>query len=120
MRNLDQIRASAADALCRQGRFTRNDVASFPALILSNGLLSACAYALEPGRAAREALSHAVDGLALHLSQECHGIAILRGVRTGQDLLQRLSAEGTSLDLQRATREALAFFGYLKRFSQPS
>ena len=120
MQNLDQIRAAKANQLCRRNAFTRNDVAGFPAMIINNGLLSACAYALEPGRDSRAGLAHAVHGMAVHMANEALGIAILAGVPNGETLIQKLSERGSSVDLQRATVEALEFFGYLKRFANPS
>ncbi len=123
MQNLDQIRAKhalAAAAATKEvkGRtvhcFTRADVAGFPALIVQNGLLSAFAYATEKDKPTREGIKFACDRTADHLSR--HGIPILAGKTTGPALIDALST-ATSLDLQRATTETLAFFGFLKRFA---
>ncbi len=121
MQNLDQIRAknamSAAEA--KDGsefKFTRADVAGFPALIIQNGLLSAFAYAAEDGKTTRAGLRFACDRTAEHLSR--HGITVLRGKDNSKALINTLSEDpATSFDLQRATAEALLFFGYLKRFA---
>jgi CRISPR/Cas system CMR-associated protein Cmr5 small subunit len=121
MQNLDQIRASNAlrAAQTRDGhrfKFVRADVAGFPALIMQNGLLAAFAFAAEDGRATRSGLKFACDRTADHLSR--HGIAVLNNVTDAGSLINALSREpATSSDLQRATTEALAFFGYLKRFA---
>lgn len=121
MQNLDQIRAKnaldAADA--RDGgnyKFTRADVAGFPALILQNGILAAFAYAAEDGKTARAGLKFACDRTADHLSR--HGIPVLNNKTDAYALIQALSGtQASSADLQRATAEALHFFGYLKRFA---
>jgi CRISPR/Cas system CMR-associated protein Cmr5 small subunit len=121
MQNLDQIRAANAlkAAKAKEGqnfKFTRADVAGFPALIIQNGLLSAFAYATEEGRSTRAGLRFACDCTADHLSR--HGIPVLAGIANAVDLIEALSAApATSSDLQRATAEALLFFGYLKRFA---
>jgi len=121
MQNLDQIRAAAALAAAQSKQrdkfeFTRPDVAGFPALIIQNGLLAAFAYAAEDGKSTRAGLKFACDRTAAHLSK--HGIAVLVNKTDSKALIKALSeAPSTSLDLQRATSEALAFFGYLKRFA---
>ena len=128
MKNLDQIRAAAALAASQsklkdrqnketdQFAFTRADVAGFPALIIQNGLLAAFAYASEDGKATRAGLKFACDRTANHLSM--HGIAVLVDKTDSKALIEGLSrSPATSLDLQRATSEALAFFSYLKRFA---
>lgn len=116
MKNLDQIRAKHALKAVQDKNFTRADVAGFPALIMQNGLLAAFAYASEDNKSTRAGLKDACDATADHLST--HGIAVLQGKATAKDLIQALSHKpATSLDLQRATAEALHFFGYLKRFA---
>jgi CRISPR/Cas system CMR-associated protein Cmr5 small subunit len=119
MQNLDQIRAAAANELCTKSEFFRSDVAGFPSLIINNGLLSATAFAIESGREQRKGISAAVEGLAKHLGNPAHGIEVIRGVASSADLIRKLSDRtASSLDLQRATTEALAFFSYVKRFAQ--
>lgn len=123
MQNLDQIRAAAAlnAAQAKNGskfEFTRADVAGFPALIIQNGLLAAFAYASEEGKIARGGLRFACDKTTAHLANIVHGIAVLSGKSLAADAINALSRNpATSLDLQRATAEALVFFGYLKRFA---
>ncbi len=117
MQNLDQIRAAAASTLCQKSEFDRADVAGFPSLIMNNGLLAATAYAVETGRGNRSGLAAASDGMARHLANPVHGIASLKNVHSGAELIQKLSTIGSSLELQRATAEALAFFAYVKRFA---
>jgi CRISPR/Cas system CMR-associated protein Cmr5 small subunit len=122
MKYLDQIRAAhaleAAQAT-NNGRFrmVRADVAGFPALIIQNGLLAAFAYASEEGKSTRAGMKHACDCTASHLSS--HGIPILSNARNASALIEALSSgHATSLDLQRATSEALQFFAFLKRFAE--
>jgi len=87
--------------------------------VMNNGLLAATAFAIEPGREARSGISAALEGMATHLANPVHGISILKNAKTADSLLRALSGNGaTSLDLQRATAEALAFFSYVKRFAQ--
>ncbi|MBV6501363.1 MAG: hypothetical protein CJBNEKGG_03873 [Prosthecobacter sp.] len=114
MQNLDQIRAAAADKLLPQGKahpFYRSDVVGIPALILSNGLLAAAAFCCEEGKEKRAGMKSAFDGIASHLNERG-----LTAASTGQGLINDLAAKN-SLDLQRATTEALAFLAYLKRFA---
>jgi CRISPR/Cas system CMR-associated protein Cmr5 small subunit len=117
MQNLDQIRATAASHLCNNAPFKRSEIAGFPSLVINNGLLAATAFAIESGRETRSGISAAVDGMARHLANPVHGMAALNGVNSADSLIRALSARATSLDLQRATTEALAFFSYLKRFA---
>jgi CRISPR/Cas system CMR-associated protein Cmr5 small subunit len=117
MQNLDQIRATAAHTLCKRANFTRSEIAGFPSLVMNNGLLAAMAFAIEGDREARTGVAEAVNGMALHLANPVHGIPALRSVRSADTLIRALSENATSLDLQRATSEALAFFSYLKRFA---
>lgn len=114
MQNLDQIRAAAANKLLPLGKahpFDRSDVVGIPALILSNGLLAAAAFCCEQGKEKRSGMKNVFDGIALHLKERG-----LTAATTGQSLISDLSVRN-SLDLQRATTEALAFIAYLKRFA---
>ena len=108
MQNLDQIRAAAAAKL---PPLNRSDVASIPALILTNGLLSAAAFCCEKGNVNRKGMKKAFDGITLHLKER--GITT---VETGNDLIDDLSSKD-GFTLQRATTESLAFLSYLKRFA---
>lgn len=118
MQNLDQIRAAAASHLCANSDLTRSDIAGFPSLIMNNGLLAATAFVAEAERESRSGAALAANGMALHLANAVHGITALSGVRDASGLVRALSAKATSLDLQRATAEALAFFSYVKRFAK--
>ncbi len=127
MRNLEQIRAAkallATSAKDANGKpsFNRSDVAGFPSIIINNGLLSAIAFACEEGKEARAGIKKACDETAEHLGDKIHGISVIFGVKNGLDLVRKLSAApATSLDVQRATNEALSFFNYLKRFAVPA
>jgi len=114
MQNLDQIRAAAADKLLPLGAkhdFDRSDVVGIPALILSNGLLAAAAFCCEQGKEKRAGMKLAFNGIATHLKERG-----LTTASTGQGLISDLVTKD-SLDLQRATTEALAFLAYLKRFA---
>lgn len=121
MQNLDQLRAAKADSMCQpqQGQnqpdFNRSDVASIPALILTNGLLAAAAFCCEEGKKPREGMKLAFNGIASHL--QARGIAG-QNVRTGQALITDLAGKDSHV-LQRATAEALALLAYLKRFAKP-
>lgn len=111
MQNLDQIRAAAALKILPEGRehnFDRSDVVGIPALILTNGLLSAAAYCCEEGKETRKGMKHACEGIAGHLKE--------RGIISSTSLIDDLSKKD-SLTLQCATAEALAFLAYLKRFA---
>ena len=121
MQNLDQIRAAKALSAAQAKennlfRFLRSDVAGFPALILQNGILAAFAYASEEGKDARKGLRFACDQATEHLANPIHGIRALAGKRHAKDLIAVLSTAQYT-DIQRATTEALALFGFLKRFA---
>jgi CRISPR/Cas system CMR-associated protein Cmr5 small subunit len=127
MQSLEQIRAAgalkAAGAKKTNGKplFSRADVAGLPALILSNGLLSAVAFACEKDKDTRAGMNAACEATAKHLALNIHGISVLRTVANGTQLVAALSKDpATSLDVQRATAESLAFLSYLKRFAEPA
>lgn len=121
--NLEQIRAGnalkTATAKAPDAKVTKASVSKLPAMILTNGLLAAVAFATEEGKDSkpkRGAMSAAVQGLAGHLGDQRLHLPPLTGSKTSKELLDRLTG-AKSLDLQRATDEALAFLGYLKRFA---
>ena len=59
-----------------------------------------------------------MNGVASHLANPVHGIDILAGKTSAKTMMTALSSAGaSSLDLQRATSEALAFLSYVKRFA---
>ena len=114
MQNLDQIRAAAADQLLPLGKphpFDRSDVLGIPALILTNGLLSAAAFCCEDGKDKRQGMKRAFNGVTCYLKSRG-----LTPAETGLALISDLASKD-SLTLQRATTEALAFLAYLKRFA---
>jgi CRISPR type III-B/RAMP module-associated protein Cmr5 len=123
MKNLDQIRAAKAlDAVNRNGsKITKQTVSKLPAMIISNGLLAAAAFADEPkkeGVPKRPEMQDAMNQVAQHLKNPVLGINILTGCDSAKKLIEKLTAANTtSSDLQRATGEALAFLSYLKRFA---
>jgi CRISPR/Cas system CMR-associated protein Cmr5 small subunit len=123
MQNLDQLRAAHAiqwetdcNPRAAKPKLTRADVAKLPAMILTNGLLGAFAFACEPSKEKRAGLKLAVAGLANHLARPTVGIMELTGVTTPEALATTLAA-GESLTLQRATVEGLAYLSYLKRYA---
>jgi CRISPR/Cas system CMR-associated protein Cmr5 small subunit len=115
MQNLEQIRAAAALAVAY--KTTKADVSKLPALILSNGLLAAAAFANEDEGKKRPKMAAVVTGLAEHLSNPTFGFESLRGCKKADSMIDSLT-KADSIELQRATAEALAFVGYVKRFAR--
>jgi CRISPR/Cas system CMR-associated protein Cmr5 small subunit len=123
MENIEQRRAANAltranDSRKRQGE--GDCLSGYPGLIINNGLLASLAFSLEKeGQHRRVA-----NAIAFHL----HEMEICERFGGGHAdaawLLRHLSgrADGggggpvTAHTLRRATDEALAFLGYLKRF----
>lgn len=117
MKNLEQVRAAAAMAAC--DKTSRQAVSKLPALILGNGLLAATAFATETAKGGgnkRPEMAAAMDAMASHLAANSP-ISCLGECENALGMLKMLSEKGSSLELQLATREALAFLGYLKRFA---
>jgi CRISPR-associated protein Cmr5 len=118
MKNLEQIRAKRALAVAE--RTSKAAVSKLPAMILANGLLAAAAFASEKKKDGktpkRPEMKGALDGTAEHLATPEIGHAVLLNSRTSEDLVKHLST-ADSVHLQRATTEALAFLGYVKRFT---
>jgi Uncharacterized protein predicted to be involved in DNA repair len=114
MHNLDQLRA--AHALREASSTDKAAVSKLPAMILSNGLLATLAFAAEPEKPLRKPMLAAVTSLARHLAQPAVGFPELAGVSSPAALADRLARENALL-LQRATTEALAYLGYLKRYA---
>lgn len=113
MQNLEQIRAAAALKVAE--KTTKSDVSKLPAMIITNGLLAATAFAKETSDNAkpkREQMKNVMDGVARHLASQ--GIAT--GANDASTLIDKLAA-AKSTELQRATSEALAFISYVKRFA---
>ena len=90
-----------------------NALSGFPMLIKMDGLLAACAFAVER-KSNRQRKQHGawliVDAIAKHLQS----LNIVEA-KTADDMVEEL-ALGNSALLRRATAESLAFLNYLKRF----
>lgn len=113
MENLDQIRAAAA--LAPAATLKRGAISKLPGLIINNGLLAAAAFAEADGGGDNKVhLKNAMVAVARHLSKR--GI-IGPNITGTMAMIEDLSQRRSSLDLQRATSEALAFLSYLKRFA---
>ena len=118
MKNLEQIRA--ARALTVASTTSKTAVSKLPAMILTNGLLAAAAFASEK-KADRQTpkrpeMKAALDGATMHLATPELGITILATARTCDVLIAKLCASDAQ-HLHRATSEVLAFLSYLKRFT---
>ena len=111
MQNLDQLRA--AHAIRSAATTNKGSVSKLPAMILTNGLLGALAFATEEEKKTREEMKAAADSLAPHLVRLMPEI----GLATNGQILAAKLAAGDALTLQRATTEALAYFSYLKRYA---
>lgn len=115
MKNLEQIRA--ANAINCAAGLSRQAVRRTPALILSNGLLAAAAFSLDSE--SRKEMRSVWNVIVDHLSQR----GFLKSPVNGTDPGARIRAfikelsERSSLELQNATTEALAYVAYLKRFT---
>ena len=115
MKNLEQIRAASAIA-CADS-LERQAVRKLPALLLANGLLAAASFSLESE--SRKSMRAIWVAIGNHLHQRGH----LKAPPAGADdnvkvrsFLKELSSR-SSVELQNATSEALAYLGYLKRFT---
>lgn len=113
MTNLEQVRAAAA--LGPAKTLDKSAVNKLPAMILSNGLLATISFChSESTGGNRNQMANALLATAKHLADQ-HLAA-----PGGSDLMalaQDLSSRD-SHHLQRATAEALAFIGYLRRFAK--
>lgn len=118
MKNLEQIRAGAALETAKHT--SKAAVSKLPAMILSNGLLAAAAFASEKKKdrqtPRRPEMKAVLDGTARHLANPQLGMPLLKNCKDVEGLIETLSAN-SSADLQRATSEAIAFIGYVKRFT---
>jgi len=135
MQNLEQLRAAAALAFWRdnananQGDDGGKVVQKLPALVINNGLLATAAFAKSKSKTEdngnyRESNHERIlrNVLAVHVAAALPAalplpVGYLPGERTDLDRAIRALVGGTSLQLQQATREALAYLGYLKRFA---
>jgi len=119
MKNLEQIRAANAMAYAKAGQNMRgkqggNVLKKLPALVMSNGLLAAgaFAYAQKPDSGWRTCFDH----IAKHLA---HGeIGIAPGQENLDKLMEFLANKADSQVLKLATEEALAWLSYARRFEQ--
>jgi CRISPR/Cas system CMR-associated protein Cmr5 small subunit len=123
MQNLDQLRAAHALAwvnTCNPNptapTLVRRDAAKLPAMLLTNGLLAAFAFACEAGKDPRAGLAKVCTGIARHLADPTTGFPELAGQTDPDKLADKLS-KSDALVLQRATTEALAYLAYLKRYA---
>ncbi len=118
MKNLEQIRATNAMAYAHSGVNTRGAqggevVKKLPALIMSNGLLAAGAFAF--AQKEDSGWRFCFDSLAAHLAHP--DVAVVEPKANKLDaLLTFLTQEADSHTLKRATEEALAWLAYAKRF----
>lgn len=106
--NIDQIRA--ANALASTGVRKLQDegdnLSGYPSLIINNGLISAIAFSVEK-KGQHERIA---DAIASHLAKR--KIVTSKSARALRDELCSVS----SITLRIASREALEFLSYLKRF----
>lgn len=117
---LAQLRAASALTSSRVpgmglGQNGGDALSGFPLIIKTDGLLAAAAFAIElnaKGEPKQKGAQLIVTEIARHLASP--GIAICKA-RTARDLVEELAAADAA-QLRRATAEALAFLGYLKRF----
>jgi len=118
MKNLEQIRAANALVYAEAGVNTRGAqggevVKKLPALIMSNGLLAAGAFAYAKGEG--EGWYMCFDHLAAHLAHPEVGV-VPQQKKNLKILLEHLAKEADSSTLKQATDEALAWLCYAKRF----
>lgn len=122
MKNLEQIRAANALAYADAGVNTRGAkggevVKKLPALVMSNGLLAAGAFAYSKGEG--EGWFVCFDHLAAHLAHREVGV-VPADKKNLKSLMDHLSKEADSATLKLATDEALAWLCYAKRFVKKS
>jgi len=121
MKNLEQIRAANALTYARAGQNMRgkqggNVLKKLPALVMSNGLLAAGAFAY--AQKADSGWRTCFDHIAKHLSHA--EIGITPGQDNLQKLMEFLAHKADSQVLKLATEEALAWLSYARRFEQTS
>lgn len=126
MENLEQRRAAHALAkayACRKQEKDGDCLPGYPSLIINSGLLATLAYSMEKsvkdGRVKTETQWWAVSSaIAFHL----HNLGIVtrqQGEPDAASLRDALTSNRCdTFTLRRATDEALAFLGYLKRFAK--
>jgi CRISPR type III-B/RAMP module-associated protein Cmr5 len=112
MLNLDQIRAAGAFEPAKT--LGKSAINKLPAMIMNNGLLATIAFChSESSGNNRKDMANALMATARHLAgQNLAAPNAADLVALAKDLSGR-----DSHHLQRATAEALAFIGYLRRFA---
>lgn len=118
MKNLEQIRAANALAYANAGANTRGAqggevVKKLPALIMSNGLLAAGAFAYAKGEG--EGWYVCFNYLAEHLAHPEVDL-VPRDKKDLRTLMEHLSQNADSAVLKHATEESLAWLCYAARF----
>jgi len=118
MKNLEQIRAANALGYADAGVNTRGTeggdvVKKLPALIMTNGLLAAVAFAYAKG--GDDGWYVCFNHLAQHLSDP-QIAALPSSVKDLRGLLDYLTGKADSAALKHATDEALAWLAYARRF----
>jgi len=112
-KNLEQIRAAAA--IEPAASLDKAAVNKLPALILTNGLLATISFCIsEGGGDNRSHMVRALQATARHLADR----GLIDAKNTELTNLVRDLSGRSSQHLQRATDEALAFIGYLRRFAK--
>ncbi len=119
MKNLEQIRAANALAYANakenmRGQQGGNVLKKVPALVMSNGLLAAGAFAYS--QKGDIGWRTCFDHLAKHLAHQ--DIAIAPGQDTLEKLMDFLSSKADSQVLKLATEEALAWLTFARRFER--
>jgi len=118
MKNLEQIRAANAWDYATSGQNTRGTqggevVKKLPALIMSNGLLAAGAFAYAKGY--QDGWYICFNYLAKHLAHP--EVAVVPGEKNDLvRIMDFLTKEADSATLKQATDEALAWLCYARRF----
>jgi CRISPR/Cas system CMR-associated protein Cmr5 small subunit len=128
-KNIAQWRAANAmdrAAVCRKRQNAGDCLPGYPGLIINNGLLATVAFAIEKSldqeRINRNTQWWAVSSaVAFHLTAlRIFAAPVSEGVPQAPDALtlrnSLVQCDGRTL--RRATDEALAFLGYLKRFAK--
>ncbi len=118
MKNLEQIRAANALAFTHAGVNTKgkdagNVLKKLPALIMTNGLLAAGAFAYAQKQ--DSGWRNAFDYMARHLAHKEVAI-VAPEIKDLDQLMAFLSGKADSQVLKLATEEALAWLSYARRF----
>jgi CRISPR/Cas system CMR-associated protein Cmr5 small subunit len=125
MKNLEQIRARHAldffkDGNNPLGKNGGNILSKLPSMIVSNGLLSAAAFAVAKGEGFLACMTNIFAHLVSPEVRVFSAIGFRPGEKTPFDAQIRTLSEADALILRRATTEAIAYATYLKRFKPKS